>query len=83
MSAGGRDGYASGDDLSDVKSDLVSSAESEEKLFRYHSAPASPKRSVSQRSDIEFTLLSVRERVSSLERLAPVRALQSSKMTWS
>ena len=30
MSAGGRDGYASGDDLTDVKTDLVSSAESEE-----------------------------------------------------
>ena len=85
MSAGGRDGYCSDDDLSDVKSDLVSSAESEEKLeskFRFRSAPSSPKKSVSKRSDTEFTLLSVRERVSSLERLASVRALQSSTMTW-
>ena len=76
MSAGGRDGYSSEDDLSDVKSDLVSSSE-----IQFSSAPPSPKKSV-RRSDTEFTLLSVSERVSSFENLAPVRASQYSTMTW-
>ena len=76
MSASGRDGYASEDDLSDVKSDLVSSSE-----IQFSSAPPSPKKSV-RRSDTEFTLLSVSERVSSFENLAPVRASQYSTMTW-
>ena len=85
MSAGGRDGYSSEDDLSDVKSDLVSSAESEEKLegkFRYLSVPSSPNKLVSQRSDTEFTLLSVRERVSSFESLVSGSTLQSNTMAW-
>ena len=76
MSASGRDGYSSEDDLSDVKSDLVSSSE-----IQFSSAPPSPKKSV-RRSDTEFTLLSVSERVSSFENLAPVRASQYSTMTW-
>ena len=87
MSTGGRDGYDSLDeqDLDEIKSELASSADSvEDKLpdrFQYQSAPTSPSRTISQRSNVEFTLLSVRERVSSLENLSNNLTVPSSTMT--
>ena len=66
MSSGGRDGYDSDDehDLDEIKSELTSSADSvDDKLpdrYQYQSAPTSPSKT-SQRSNVEFTLLSVRE----------------------
>ena len=85
MSSGGRDGYASDDNLDDEKSDLISSAESvDDRLGGKHyisSAPSSPEKLTRQRPDIEFTLLSVSDRVSSIESLAAGSKFQSSKIT--
>ena len=52
-------------ELNEIKSELISSADSvDDKLPKYHnyrSAPTSPsQRSVSRRPSVEFTLLSVR-----------------------
>ena len=61
-------------ELNEIKSELISSADSVDdklpKYLNYRSAPTSPsKRTVSRRPNVEFTLLSVRDRISSFENL--------------
>ena len=87
MLSGGRGGYCSDEenDLNDIKADLTSSAESVDdklvELFPFSSAPSSPSRTVSQRPNVEFTLLSVKERVSSLENLPGVSSAKFAVMS--
>ena len=85
MSFGGRDGYDSDEakDLDELKSDLTSSAESVEKELvgaTFSSAPSSPKRTA-RKPDTEFCLLSVKQRISSLENLADRSSVPSTKMS--
>ena len=74
MSTGAREGYSSEDEreLNEIKSELVSSAESVEDhlLGHFLSAPSSPSRVSRLRPDTAFTLLSVRDRISSIKNLA-------------
>ena len=73
MSTGAREGYSSEDEreLNEIKSELVSSAESVENQLLGHflSVPSSPSL-LRLRPDTDFTLLSVRDRISSIENLA-------------
>ena len=85
MSLGGREGYNSDEarDLDDIKTDLASSAESvDESLGRvaYASAPSSPSKS-GLKVSTDFCLLSVKQRISSLENLADRQSERLVKMT--
>ena len=88
MFSGGRAGYNSAEEeeFDEIKSALTSSAESvDDKLtdyFSVHSAPSSPSRgTVSRRLNVDHTLLSVRERVSSIENLSSVSSVKSTSMS--
>ena len=73
MSTGAREGYSSEDEreLNEIKSELVSSAESEDQLLgQFLSVPSSPSRVSRLCPDTAFTLLSARDRISSWEKLA-------------
>lgn len=85
MSLGGREGYNSDEarELDDIKTDLASSAESvDESLGRvaYASAPSSPSKS-GLKVSTDFCLLSVKQRISSLENLADRQSEHLVKMT--
>ena len=73
MSTGAREGYSSENEreLNEIKSELVSSAESEDQLLgHFLSVPSSPSRVSRLSPDTAFTLLSARDRISSWEELA-------------
>ena len=88
MSSGGRGGYSSSEerDFDDIKSELTSSAESvDDRLPEClpHSAPSSPSGSraaTSRHLGVEFSQLSVRERVSSIENLPGASTVNSFEM---
>ena len=68
MSTGAREGYSSEEEreLNEIKSELVSSAESEDQLLgQFLSVPSSPSRVSRLCPDTAFTLLSARDRSSS------------------
>ena len=88
MYSGGREGYNSDEEgeFDEIKSALTSSAESVDdhltEFFSVQSAPSSPsRRTVSQRSDVAHTLLSVRDIVSSIENLSSVSSVNSTIMS--